>query len=117
MVLSSHSFLPSPFFFLLPTAQVTYNSQKREQRAFHQPGGGGVVDDVALLTGNHLQQRLNEIYSMSDDEDDMIESIGGEEEEAGRNSFHTFSSHILRASETGEALYGGVRQIKMQLGL
>ena len=62
--------------FFFSTAQVTYNSQKREQRAFKQPGGGGVVEDAALLTGNQLQQRLNDIYAMSDDEDDTGKKTG-----------------------------------------
>ena len=65
---------------------------------------------------------------MSDDEDDMIESVsvsggggGGEEQETEKttsltHSFNTFSSQVLHDPETGEALYGSVRQIKMQLG-
>jgi hypothetical protein len=95
----------------LIAAQVTYNSQKREQRIFKQPGGGGVVEEAVLLTGNHLQQRLNEIYSMSDDEDDMIESTDGE------NKINLFSSTVIHHPDNGSALYGNVRQVKMQLGL
>ena len=54
---------------------MTYNSQKREVRAFQQPGGGGLVDDHVLLSGA-LQQRLNEIYNMSDDEDETVINVG-----------------------------------------
>ena len=62
-----------------------------------------MVEDVVLMTGNHLQQRLNEIYSLSDDEEDTIDSKS--------------SSVMSHHPENGAALYGNVRQVKMQLGL
>lgn len=99
-------------------AQVTYNSQKREQRVFKQPGGGGVVEDAVLLTGSHLTQRLNEIYSMSDDEDDLIESIDVVAATKGKTDVNNaFSSTVLHSPQNGGPLYGNVRQTNMQLSL
>ena len=101
------------FYFYFLSAGVTYNSQKREPRIFQQPGGGGVVEDAFLLTGAPLTQRLNDIYSMSDDEDDMIESIS----DVNSSGIDISSSKILYHPENGQQLYGNVKQVKMQLGL
>ena len=101
------------FYFYFISAGVTYNSQKREPRIFQQPGGGGVVEDAFLLTGAPLTQRLNDIYSMSDDEDDMIESIS----DVNSSGIDISSSKILYHPENGQQLYGNVKQVKMQLGL
>ena len=88
------------------------------------PGGGGLVDETVLLSGTALQQRLNEIYSMSDDEDESVVDVGSDETDmiVGECNAQTADSLNLNASvprdpESGVALYGNVRQVKIQLGL
>ena len=103
---------------------MTYNSQKREARAFQQPGGGGLVDEMVLLSGSALQQRLNEIYNMSDDEDESIVDVGGDTSGMMAGGQYARTTHCLNLSgsvardpASGVALYGNVRQVKMQLGV
>ncbi len=119
-------FLRSPLFSIIVfiTAQVTYNSQKREARVFEQPGGGGLVDETVLLSGAALQQRLNEIYNMSDDEDESIVDVAADESglmAGGRyrqtTDYLNLNMNVARDPASGVALYGNVRQVKMQLGL
>ena len=103
---------------------MTYNSQKREVRAFQQPGGGGLVDDNVLLSGAALQQRLNEIYNMSDDEDETVINVGLDDVGTIQGGAHVpttdsldLNPQVPRDPASGVAVYGDVRRVKIQLGL
>ena len=106
-----------------PTAQVTYNSQKREQRAFKPPGGGGVVDDVVLFSGAALRTRLDEIYCMSDEEDDEVVPLQSHRDaedlasNAKRLPVDGDLIGVQRHPATGQAVFKTVTPVIMQLGL
>ena len=109
--------------FFFGAAQVTYNSQKREQRVSNNPGGGGVFDDPVLLSGDALQFRLNEIYNMSDDEDEAVVDVAGGTIISTNGCYAETTSRFnlestgSRQAISGAPIYGNVRQVKIQLGV
>ena len=83
-----------------------------------------MFDEPVLLSGDALQFRLNEIYNMSDDEDETIVDVAEKDTAVTTKGYYvettkTFNigSTVPRQPISGAARYGNMRQVKFQLGL